>query len=246
MNINDFKGVFFDCWDTLLEFHMKDKRWNILSLKKHAINGSQIDWGSVYGYTEDFFRNYYSSRLNYEIRIQEILNHIILRFDIRLDCDIDVCAHDILNHLDARPVRDVESFLSFLDERKIPYYCLSNTVYPQSDTKELIEKLIPGHHFSFVMASYEVGVKKPNPLFFELGARKAGLCPEACIYIGDKLYQDCHGSHDAGFGLSVYLNWKDDKERQLASLDKMKLVMTEYLEVRSYMELMEVLNNGID
>lgn len=241
MEIEKIKGVFFDCWDTILEFHMSDEKWNIRSLMEHAVNKTEIDWEKVHLFTESFFRDYYSSRLNHELRIQEILNLVVLQYDIHLDCDLDVCAHDILNHLSPEPVQGLDGFLSYLEMKNVPYFCLSNTVYPQDDTRKLIEKYFLGHHFSFVLASYEVGVKKPNPLFFHVGAKKAGLDVKDCIYIGDKIYQDCYGSYKSGFGSSIYLNWKQDKEKQISSLSSLCLESFPYVEVDSYAMLMEVL-----
>ena len=90
------------------------------------------------------------------------MNLFCLNFGIKLDCPLSTCAHEILIHLDPKPVEEIDEFLTFLDEEKIPYACLSNTVYTMEDTKALIETLIPNHHFQFVLTSGDVAVKKEN------------------------------------------------------------------------------------
>lgn len=233
------QGVFFDCWDTLLEFHMLEKRWNVLALEGHAINKDDISWEEVYSFSEDFFHSYYSSRLNYELRVNEILNLFVNQFSIRLDCPIETVTHEILKYLSPERVEGADEFLSFLELNKITYACLSNTIYPVDDTRALLEKFYPTHKFPLVLASYEIGVKKPNPLFFKTGVKNLNLDISDCIYVGDKLYQDCFGSYQSGFGKSIYLNWKNDKEKQILSFPKHVSLDFPYLEVKSYDELTE-------
>jgi putative hydrolase of the HAD superfamily len=240
--IDEIEGVFFDCWDTLLEFHMPNPYWNIQTLKDHAYNSSSYDWNEIYEFSESFFKDYYFSRLRHELKVEQILELIKRYFSLKLDYSIEQCTHEILTQLAPKPVMGASEFLSYLKTHNVPFACLSNTVYPMKDTKELLEKHL-GHEFPLVLASCDIGVKKPNPLFFKTGVREMGLNVENCIYIGDKLVQDCYGSYLSGFYRSVYLNWKDDLKKQLKTLKDTNTPEFEYLEVDCYSTLMEKLNH---
>ncbi len=234
------KGVFFDCWDTLISFHLKNLAWNYQTLKDHAINRDEINWDDVNTFCEDFYHQYYRAHLEFEVKVEQVLNLFCLNFDIQLDCPLSTCVHEILIHLDPKPVAGIDEFLTFLEEQGIPFACLSNTIYTEEDTRGLIEKLVPGHHFQFVLASGDVAVKKPNPLFFKTGVKMAKLDIEDCIYVGDKLLQDAYGAYQSGFGKAIWLDWKNEKEKQMKYMKSIGLdVDFDRVRVESYQELKE-------
>lgn len=235
MNKNDIDAVFFDCWDTLISFECNEKRWNILSLYEHSTNKEKIDWQKVYDFSEEFFSGYYRSRLNYEVDVLNVLNLFVTYFDIELDCPLEVCTHEILIHLDPKPIDGIDEFLTYLDKNDIYYAVLSNTIYSADDTLALINKLIPGHHFGFFLGSKDIGVKKPNPIFFQTGVKKAKKEINKSMYIGDTFYQDVIGSYSAGFSSSVWLN---HKRKTPTFFERTELVdKIQYIEVDSYHKL---------
>ena len=235
MNNNKINAVFFDCWDTLISFECNEKRWNILSLHQHCVNKDRIDWEEVFDFSENFFNSYYTSRLLFEIDISSILSLFVKNFDIELDCPIETCTHEILKYLDPKPIDGISEFLDMLDEKGIYYAVISNTIYPTSDTLELINKLVPGHHFGFFLGSNVVGVKKPNPLFFKTGVTMGKQDIAHSMYIGDVFYQDVIGSYNSGFHTSVWLNHKKKEKRFHDQIDLDGKI--EYIEVDSYRTL---------
>jgi len=52
--------------------------------------------------------------------------------------------------------------------------------------------------FQPVFVSGDIGVDKPDPRIFREAARLAGLAPEECIYVGDRLESDALGAGRAG------------------------------------------------
>jgi putative hydrolase of the HAD superfamily len=50
----------------------------------------------------------------------------------------------------------------------------------------------------FFVSSEEASAEKPDPRLFELCAGKAGLSPEACVFVGDSLTGDVLGAKNAG------------------------------------------------
>ena len=51
--------------------------------------------------------------------------------------------------------------------------------------------------FDGVVISGEVGMHKPQPEIFELGAERAGLPPDACVFVDD-LRENCEGAEAVG------------------------------------------------
>jgi HAD superfamily hydrolase (TIGR01549 family) len=53
-------------------------------------------------------------------------------------------------------------------------------------------------HVEFVIDSHTVGVAKPDPRIFRMGADRLGLPPERCLYVGDLYAVDVLGARAAG------------------------------------------------
>lgn len=202
------KAVLFDCWDTLITFREKVRTWNVEPLKAHCVNKGRVDFSAVEDYSATFLRTYMQSRIEYEIQAEQLLRLLCLNFDIELDCDVSLCVHEILTHLDPEPVEGVKDFLSVLDRKDIPYAILSNTIYEDGDTEELVRRLIPEGRFAFFLGSGSVGVKKPNPLFFHTGTHLLHVRPEDTLYVGDSFYADVAGANRAKMNNAVWLNPK--------------------------------------
>ena len=52
--------------------------------------------------------------------------------------------------------------------------------------------------FDFIISSEEAGTEKPDPAFFRFCAKRAGLDPKDCLFIGDSLKGDVFGAENAG------------------------------------------------
>lgn len=204
--MKEIDAVFFDCWDTLLKFVKKDDYWNIQPIIDHCTNREEIDFSKVQSFVDEFLHTYYLSYSFYEISYEAVVNLVIKTFSIALDCSTSVLMEEVLNHLLPEEIYKASEFLSFLDDNDIPYAVLSNTIYSKKETERLIHKFYPNANFKFVLASYDIGIKKPNPLFFKTGVDMLNKDITKSMYIGDSYNQDVFGSHRAGFKYSAWLN----------------------------------------
>jgi len=55
-------------------------------------------------------------------------------------------------------------------------------------------------YFRFVVCSAVVGLAKPDPAIFRLGAMEAGCPAERILYVGDDPWDDVEGATKAGLG----------------------------------------------
>lgn len=81
-------------------------------------------------------------------------------------------------------------------------------VITNGETHQQRDKLVRmGIHalFGTVLISGEVGLRKPDPEIFRAAARRLKVLPQECVFIGDNLEADYHGSRKAGM-VSVWIN----------------------------------------
>ena len=55
------------------------------------------------------------------------------------------------------------------------------------------------------MLSSKLGIRKPNPEIYLEAARRVGVEPAGCVYVGDNPVRDVEGVREAGFGMSIIL-----------------------------------------
>jgi FMN phosphatase YigB (HAD superfamily) len=163
-------------------------------------------------------------------------------FHIDLDCSLPECAREILSGLDPKPLPGADAFLTYLDRSSCFYAILSNTLYGEEESLDLVRSLYPHHSFGYYFGSADVGVKKPNPLFFQAGVALSGKDIHHCVYIGDSFFQDINGASQAGFGKAFWLNWK--KLSLTNPQDQLLQKCVQHQEVASYDELLACFQKG--
>jgi putative hydrolase of the HAD superfamily len=60
-------------------------------------------------------------------------------------------------------------------------------------------------YFKSVVLSSKVGYRKPNPEIYWEAARRAGVEPSKCAYVGDNPIRDVEGTRAAGFGMMIIM-----------------------------------------
>jgi len=65
-------------------------------------------------------------------------------------------------------------------------------------------------YFKSVVLSSIYGKRKPDPAIYLEAARRAGVEPANCVYIGDNLKRDVTGTRKAGFGMLVIMISPED------------------------------------
>ncbi|SMO57963.1 HAD family hydrolase [Melghirimyces algeriensis] len=64
--------------------------------------------------------------------------------------------------------------------------------------KANIHQLGLSPYINAVLVSEEEGIKKPDPVLFHRGAKRLGILPEECLYVGDHPINDVTGARQAG------------------------------------------------
>lgn len=101
----------------------------------------------------------------------------------------------------------VEGGREVLEELKRRGYILGiiSNLIGTREIPEWLEAENYKQYFSSVVLSSVLGIRKPSPEIYYEAARRAGVEPGKCAYIGDNLKRDVTGTRAAGFGMIVIM-----------------------------------------
>lgn len=160
-----------------------------------------------------------------------------LLFDI-LDISFSISMEEIeqiygAHFIDTYPIDQAADFLEYLHRKGIRTGVISNFIFSGNRLLERLTRLYPAHHFEFVIASSDYGIRKPNKLLFEVGIAKSHAAPEEIWYIGDKVAVDVVGSLGAGLVPVLYNSPRNQPQTAPDGV----------LSIHSYEELTQLLEN---
>ena len=92
----------------------------------------------------------------------------------------------------------IKNALDYINQNGIRSGVISNMGWSGNNLSKRINAILPENKFEFIIASSEYGYRKPNPLLFQLAAKKAGLNPEDIWFCGDTFSADVEGAHNVG------------------------------------------------
>jgi putative hydrolase of the HAD superfamily len=102
------------------------------------------------------------------------------------------------------PPPDVKPVIQELDRRGYILGILANTI-TETEIPDWLEQDQLAHFFKAVVLSSKLGIKKPNPEIYWEAARRVGVKPRQCVYVGDNPKRDVVGTRRAGFAMIILL-----------------------------------------
>lgn len=82
---------------------------------------------------------------------------------------------------------------------------IANTI-TESEIPDWLEEDGLTNYFKVVSLSSKVGIRKPDPEIYLDAARRIGVDPAQCVYVGDNPVRDIEGAQAAGFGMVIILH----------------------------------------
>ncbi len=107
---------------------------------------------------------------------------------------------------------DAREVISELDWRGYQLGIISNVI-TSKEIPDWLEADDLGKYFKSVVLSSLLGKRKPDPEIYWEAARRIGVPPERCVYIGDNPARDVVGTRTAGFGMVVILMSREELEK---------------------------------
>jgi putative hydrolase of the HAD superfamily len=99
---------------------------------------------------------------------------------------------------------DVKDVVLELHRRGYRLGIIANTITETEIPDWLVADGLTGY-FQTVVLSSRTGTRKPGPEIYLEAARRIGVEPGRCVYVGDNPSRDILGAHLAGYGMAIIL-----------------------------------------
>jgi putative hydrolase of the HAD superfamily len=100
------------------------------------------------------------------------------------------------------PRKDAKETIIELSKRGYLLGIIANTI-TETEIPDYLEADGLTGYFKTVILSSKVGIRKPNPEIYWEAARRIGVEPAKCVYVGDNPVRDFEGTRAAGFGMFI-------------------------------------------
>jgi len=102
------------------------------------------------------------------------------------------------------PRPDVKSTVIELHKRGYILGIIANTI-TETEIPDWIESDGLTEYFKAVVLSSKITLRKPNPEIYWEAARRVGVEPSKCAYVGDNPVRDVEGTQAAGYGMIILI-----------------------------------------
>ncbi|MEO9893387.1 YjjG family noncanonical pyrimidine nucleotidase [Aurantibacter sp.] len=192
--------VFFDLDHTLWDFEKNSALTFEKILSENGLNVDLDDFLEIYiPQNFAFWKLYRENRISKpDLRYQRLKTVFDKLGVIVSDSDINILSEAYIEHLSSFD----HLFPGTIDILKYlqPNYRLHiiTNGFQEVQLKKLHNADIHGY-FTEIIDSEMAGVKKPNPIIFDLALKKAKVSSNCSLMIGDSFEADIMGAHTAGF-----------------------------------------------
>jgi FMN phosphatase YigB (HAD superfamily) len=100
------------------------------------------------------------------------------------------------------PREDVKATVIELSKRGYLLGIIANTI-TETEIPDYLEEYGLTKYFKTVVLSSKVGIRKPDPEIYWEAARRIGVAPAKCVYVGDNPVRDVEGTRAAGYGMFI-------------------------------------------
>jgi putative hydrolase of the HAD superfamily len=110
------------------------------------------------------------------------------------------------------PRSDVSQVVLELDRRGYTLGIIANTI-TETEIPDWLEHDHLTSYFKAVVLSSKIRYRKPGPEIYWEAAKRVGVDPARCVYVGDNPIRDVVGTRKAGFGMVIILM---DPDKQIS------------------------------
>ena len=90
---------------------------------------------------------------------------------------------------------------------------IANTI-TETEIPDYLEEYGLTEYFKTVVLSSKVGIRKPNPEIYWEAARRVGVEPSKCVYVGDNPVRDVEGTRAAGYAMMILILEPDTLKKE--------------------------------
>lgn len=235
--------IIFDYGHTLLYESEFDFLRGEKEIYKHIVkNPKQLTADEINKFGAELFQNCDVCRKQgFELHEWQIMKLKYEYLGIELDIPYDEAEKILWRHgsCGAR-MPFVEEMLDCLKDNGIRSGVISNIGWSGNALSDRINRLLPKNQFEFVIASSEYGIRKPNPMIFELALQKANLKPGNVWYCGDNVRADVYGARSTGI-FPVFFEDETVENPWRGQNDGISIDF-EHLHIHSWVEMIHIID----
>lgn len=128
-------------------------------------------------------------------------------------------------------VENGKEVVAELDRRGYTLGLISNVTTSQ-EIPDWLEADGFAPYFKSVVLSSVMGCRKPDPAIYLEAARRAGVEPARCVYVGDNLDRDVTGTHKAGFGMAIIMISPEELgKEEITDVNRPDVIIHEFKEL---------------
>jgi len=201
------EALLFDYGDTLMRILWRGRKHGIEAVLEHAVEASmpKVDRSSLVetlveiGRGLDFRFEALCARNNLEYRQLDFHRLLYGKYGITFTIDEEELEWIYWSAaLEMEPEPGLESFLTLCRERGVRMAVISNTSFRGMILERELRLRKLDHYFELVMASADFGIRKPDPLLYEIALKRMNVTPDRTAYVGNLTTVDCAGAAAAG------------------------------------------------
>jgi putative hydrolase of the HAD superfamily len=192
------RAVIFDWGGTLTPWHSVDleEQWRVFARQVHAEEGQALSLAARIVAAED--AAWVRSRTDHSsARLHEILTEAGLD-EGDLQREAALAAYREFWEPHTFTDEQVKPLFEGLREREVRVGVLSNTIWPRDYHRGVFERDGVLELIDADIYSSELAWTKPHPEAFRAAAAALGVEPSEAVYVGDRPFEDIHGSQLAG------------------------------------------------
>ena len=202
--MDNLKAIFFDLDDTLID-HAKSERQALM----HMFNNIGVDYKESY---QDVFRPLdfalWNDTYDESVPKEKIPVYRFSRLFELIDIEYDnpTRANELFQKKFAETgtlLNYAEETVKYINSKGLQVCIVTNGAVALQNPRILNSPI--GKYITHVMVSEGVGVKKPDPIIFNLLLKKLNMSAKEVVMVGDSLTNDIQGAKNAGIK-SIWYN----------------------------------------
>ena len=237
------KMIIFDYGQTLAYEPQFDLMRGYKALMPHIVkNPDKVTAQELKLFGDEIFsRQRYVMSTGYEPHGHRGNRAIFDYFGLELDVDVAEAERIIWDNTSVGAIMPhADEMLTYLKELGIRTGVISNMGWSGKALTDRLNRLFPENEFEFILASSEYGIRKPDPILFEIALRKAGLPTRDVWFCGDNIVADINGAHGAGMYPVLYLD--ETVEKPFGDRNAGLTVGFDHLRINDWREMMDALS----
>lgn len=236
------KMIIFDYGHTLLYEPDSDFLRGEKEIYKHIVNNpKQMSVEEITKFGTELFQKFDVCRKQgFELHEWQILKLKYEYLGIKLDISYAEAETIFWNQVSwGACMPSVVDMLEYLRENGIRSGVISNIGWSGNALADRIKRFLPENQFEFIIASSEYGIRKPDPMIFELALQKANLDSGDVWYCGDNIKADVYGAKSIGI-FPVFYEEESIENPWVSSNDRLSIDF-EHLHIHCWDEMINIL-----